>query len=127
MLQTLRDVGVAVALDDFGTGHSSLALLGRLPLTTLKIDRSFVMAMGSSARDLTIVRSTVDLGHGLGHRVVAEGVETADAWRWLETLGCDEAQGFWMARPVPAADVLACVAAVEERLVRLPAARTAPA
>ncbi|HEX8496134.1 MAG TPA: EAL domain-containing protein, partial [Actinomycetales bacterium] len=116
VLEALRAAGVQVAVDDYGTGHSSLTYLSQLPLTTLKIDRSFVQAMAASARDLTIVRSTIELGHGLGHRVVAEGVETQDAWRWLQTLGCDDAQGYWLARPVPASDLLACAAAMEDRL-----------
>lgn len=117
VLDGLRATGVQVSIDDYGTGHSSLTYLSQLPLNTLKIDRSFVQAMEFGDRDLTIVRSTIELAHGLGHRVVAEGVESERVWRWLQALGCDEAQGFWLARPVPAVDVLSCVAALEQRLV----------
>jgi diguanylate cyclase len=98
-LRLLRSMGVRIAVDDYGTGHSSLAYLRQLPLDTLKIDRSFIAAMGGDGG--VIVRSTVHLAHDLGLRVVAEGIEdpaTADA---LRELGCDLGQGFHYARPVP--------------------------
>jgi EAL domain-containing protein (putative c-di-GMP-specific phosphodiesterase class I) len=76
-----------------------------LPVDELKIDRSFVSQMAASSRDAVIVRSTIDLGHNLGLRVVAEGVETRQAWEALVALGCDLAQGYYLGRPMPAADL----------------------
>ena len=98
----LREVGVRVALDDFGTGYSSLAYLRDLPVDVLKIDRSFLQDVTTSRRNASIVRSVVDLGHNLGLRVVAEGVETTEALEFLRGLGCDLGQGFLFGRPVPA-------------------------
>jgi predicted signal transduction protein with EAL and GGDEF domain len=109
--RALRDAGTAIAIDDFGTGHSSLAYLSQLPAEQLKIDRSFVLAMMGSERDAVIVRSAISLAHDLGLRVVAEGVEDAATLAQLARLGCDEAQGYHLTRPIPAvelADWLAC-------------------
>jgi EAL domain-containing protein (putative c-di-GMP-specific phosphodiesterase class I) len=100
ILERLRAMEVRVAIDDFGTGHSSLAYLKRLPVDELKIDRSFVKDIVSDATDRIIVRSTIDLAHGLGLRVVAEGVEDAITRALLADLGCDEAQGFYISRPL---------------------------
>ncbi len=116
VLNQLQRLGVGLALDDYGTGHSSLAYLDELPVDTLKIDQSFVHAMDGSAHDTTIVRSTIDLARNLGLRVVAEGVDTEVALRQLAELGCDAAQGFWLAGPVPAADVLDVVDRLGRRL-----------
>ena len=99
-LQRLDAMGHALSIDDFGTGYSSLAYLKTLPLHELKIDRSFVMGMESDRSDLKIVRSTIDLAHNLGYSVVAEGVETAQTWAILRALKCDEAQGYFMAKPM---------------------------
>ncbi|MCA1822986.1 MAG: EAL domain-containing protein [Mycobacteriales bacterium] len=104
-LTSLAGMGVRLSLDDFGTGYSSLRRLRELPLDELKIDKSFVMAMATDARDAAIVRSTVELGHRLGKQVVAEGVETADTRILLADLGCDLGQGYLWSRPVTAADV----------------------
>lgn len=104
ILRRLREMGVRVSIDDFGTGYSSLAYLQQLEVNTVKIDRSFVMNMAAES-SLTIVRATVDLAHALGLEVVAEGVEDQEAWRTLEGLGCDFAQGYHIARPLRAADV----------------------
>jgi diguanylate cyclase (GGDEF)-like protein/PAS domain S-box-containing protein len=100
-LQAIRDLGVTIALDDFGTGFSSLSYLARLPINTLKIDRSFINDMDSSPEGLALVSTIISLAHSLGHKVVAEGVETAEQARLLRLLRCDEMQGFHFARPVP--------------------------
>ena len=103
VLERLGSLGVTVAIDDFGSGYSSLNYLRRLPVDVLKIDKSFVMNMATSEHDAVIVRSTIDLGHNLGLRVVAEGVESREVWDRLGALGCDTAQGFYLSRPIPAA------------------------
>jgi diguanylate cyclase (GGDEF)-like protein len=101
ILAGLNHMGVRLAIDDFGTGNSSLAYFRRLPVDALKIDRSFVMRMLRSSDDAAIVRSTVLLGHELGLRVVAEGVESAESNRRLGELGCDVVQGFYFGRGMP--------------------------
>lgn len=105
IMQQLRSAGLRFAIDDFGTGHSSLAQLHSLPVDEIKIDRSFVINLDRSANNQAIVRSTTELGHILGLRVVAEGIETPQAWSSLLRLGCDLAQGYFISRPMPAADV----------------------
>jgi EAL domain-containing protein (putative c-di-GMP-specific phosphodiesterase class I) len=100
-LERLSALGFRLSIDDFGTGYSSLAYLKRLPVDEIKIDRSFVMGMEKDANDARIVRSTIDLAHGLGLTVVAEGVENAQVWNLLREQSCDEAQGFHMSRPMP--------------------------
>jgi diguanylate cyclase (GGDEF)-like protein len=107
VLEDLRALGVRVAIDDFGTGYSSLAWLKRLPVNELKIDRSFVMGMDDGASDVAIVESTIRLGQTLGLEVVAEGVETASALERLHAFGCDVAQGYFISRPQPAAELTA--------------------
>jgi diguanylate cyclase (GGDEF)-like protein len=121
VLSRLSGMGVRLAIDDFGTGYSSLAYLKRLPVDELKIDKSFVQGMEEDENDAVIVRSTIDLGRNLGLRVVAEGVESAEAWRQLVSLGCDVAQGYYLSRPVPAAELAAWLRARREggRSVRL--------
>jgi diguanylate cyclase (GGDEF)-like protein len=110
VLNQLATMGVALSVDDFGTGYSSLAYLRRLPVGEVKIDRSFVRDMTREDGDLAIVRSTIDLAANLGLTVVAEGVEDGDALEQLTRLGCDEAQGYFIARPAPAAEVAAWLA-----------------
>jgi diguanylate cyclase (GGDEF)-like protein/PAS domain S-box-containing protein len=105
ILERLRAMNVRVAIDDFGTGHSSLTYLKRLLVDELKIDRSFVKDIVTDATDRIIVRSTIDLAHGLGLRVVAEGVEDAITQALLADLGCDEAQGFHIGRPLRGYDL----------------------
>jgi diguanylate cyclase (GGDEF)-like protein len=96
----LSDLGVRLSVDDFGTGYSSLANLRRLPIDELKIDRSFVSPMLQDESDLIIVRSTINLGHDLGLRIIAEGVEDAPTLERLAALGCDLAQGYHLSRPM---------------------------
>src|SRR5581483_4023493 len=107
VLKALREMGVELALDDFGTGYSSLAYLKRLPVHELKIDKSFVMNMSGDESDAVIVRSTIGLARNLRLRVVAEGVEDKAAWDELVSLGCDVAQGYFLSRPVPPAQLTA--------------------
>jgi diguanylate cyclase (GGDEF)-like protein len=101
LLTELAEIGVRISIDDFGTGYSSLAYLKDLPVSQLKIDQSFVLHMHDDANDAIIVRSVVDLGHNLGLQTVAEGVEDGDTWDQLAQLGCDSAQGYFLARPMP--------------------------
>ena len=105
-LNRLHDMGVRITIDDFGTGYSSLSYLRRLPIDELKIDRSFIAGLVTGADDV-IVRSTIDLAHNLGLRVVAEGIESDDVRARLAALGCDAAQGTFICAPGPAADVRA--------------------
>jgi diguanylate cyclase (GGDEF)-like protein len=105
-LEALGRMGVDLSLDDFGTGYSSLVHLKRLPVSEIKVDRSFVARMTSDSEDAAIVRSIIDLGHSLGLRVVAEGVETTECWNALQTLGCDLAQGHLISRAVPGPEAL---------------------
>jgi EAL domain-containing protein (putative c-di-GMP-specific phosphodiesterase class I) len=102
ILKTLRDRGVQVAVDDFGTGYSSLSYLRKLPLDSLKIDRSFVHQITTTPGDTTIVSAIISMGRSLNLRVVAEGVESAEDMAFLKTQNCDEAQGFYLSRPIPA-------------------------
>jgi EAL domain-containing protein (putative c-di-GMP-specific phosphodiesterase class I) len=106
VLGLLRDLGVSLSIDDFGTGYSSLAYLKRLEAHELKIDKSFVFSMTVNSNDAVIVRSTIELGHNLGLRLVAEGVENAETWTMLTALGCDVIQGYHLSRPLPADKVL---------------------
>jgi len=99
-LGRLHALGVRLSIDDFGTGFSSLAYLRKLRVHEMKIDRTFVAAM-EEANDMVIVRSTIDLAHNLGLRVVAEGVEDERSLARLRAIGCDEAQGYFMSRPLP--------------------------
>ncbi|MFT4541706.1 MAG: EAL domain-containing protein (putative c-di-GMP-specific phosphodiesterase class I) [Planctomycetota bacterium] len=104
VLTRIRLQGLQLAIDDFGTGFSSLVLLQKLPFSEVKIDKSFVMESCLSRDANVITRSIVDLGHALGLRVTAEGIENAETWDLLRELGCDMAQGYAIARPMPAED-----------------------
>jgi diguanylate cyclase (GGDEF)-like protein/PAS domain S-box-containing protein len=106
VLAPLKAMGVRVSIDDFGTGFSSLSNLKRLPIDELKIDKTFVTEMASKKKDGLIVRSTIDLAHALGLVAVAEGVEEASAWAMLAAQGCDLAQGYYLCRPLPAAELV---------------------
>jgi diguanylate cyclase (GGDEF)-like protein/PAS domain S-box-containing protein len=105
ILNRLHALGVQLAIDDFGTGYSSMAYLKNLPVQELKVDRSFVQHLRDSQSDAVIVRSTVDLGHNLGLRVVAEGVEDEATLHELANLACDSVQGYYLAKPMPAAQL----------------------
>lgn len=106
ILAMLQSMGVRLSVDDFGTGYSSLTHLRELPIDEIKIDKSFVMGMATSDADAAIVRTVIDLAHNLGKQVCAEGVEDEAAWQTLRALGCDLAQGFWIARPMPADELM---------------------
>ena len=99
-LAALEEAGVCLAIDDFGTGHSSLAYLQRLPARVVKIDQSFVRDLMNGEREQTLVRSMISLSHELSYRVVAEGIETAEAAAMLTQMGCDEGQGYYFGRPM---------------------------
>jgi EAL domain-containing protein (putative c-di-GMP-specific phosphodiesterase class I) len=105
-LAALRDLGVSIAIDDFGIGYSSLSYLERLTVQTLKIDRSFISALGHSDSAVAIVRATIAMAHALGIQVLAEGVENATQLSILTGLGCDFGQGYYYARPLPAEDLM---------------------
>ncbi len=100
-LRTIRDMGVSIAIDDFGTGFSSLSYLSKLPLDTLKIDRTFVADLTQAREGLAQVSTIINLAHSLSLKVVAEGVETAEQARLLKMLGCNEMQGFYLSKPLP--------------------------
>ncbi|MDP9331259.1 MAG: EAL domain-containing protein [Actinomycetota bacterium] len=102
VLDRLSDIGLGLSIDDFGTGYSSLSHLKRLPIDEIKVDRSFVTHMHQDSNDFMIVRATVELGRNLGLLVVAEGVEDLEAFDRLADFGCDEAQGYYISRPMPA-------------------------
>ena len=110
ILLKLHEMGVRISIDDFGTGYFSLALLKELPVDEVKIDRSFVKDMMTNSRDSSIVRAVIDLGHNLGLKVVAEGVEDGASLRQLAWWGCDMAQGFYLSRPLDAPQFLGWVA-----------------
>ncbi len=116
-INRLAQRGFKLSIDDFGTGYSSLAYLKRLPVDELKIDKSFVMGMAENDGDAKIVRSTIDLAHNLGLSVVAEGVENGAILDTLHRLGCDEAQGYHLSRPLPADDFSAWAEAWRARTV----------
>ncbi|RJG15885.1 EAL domain-containing protein [Massilia cavernae] len=104
MLNGLRELGVHLAIDDFGTGYSSLAYLKHFPLDVLKIDRSFVKDIPRYPDDVAIATAIVTMGHTLGFKVLAEGVESEEQRVFLAERGCDSYQGYLKSRPVPAAD-----------------------
>lgn len=114
-IDALSALGVQLSLDDFGTGYSSLVLLQRLPVSEIKIDRSFVRRMTIAESDATIVRSIIDLAHGLGLQSVAEGVETEDTMNRLRALGCDNVQGWHISKALPADRATAWLAAAMDR------------
>jgi EAL domain-containing protein (putative c-di-GMP-specific phosphodiesterase class I) len=106
-LERLRGLGISVSLDDFGAGESSLTRLIRLPMDTLKVDRSFVSAMDADRRSAGVVRNSIQLAHSFEMDVVAEGVETEEQWHRLRTWRCDLAQGFLLSQPMPPDELMA--------------------
>ena len=124
-LMRLRNMGLHLSIDDFGVGYSSLAYLQRLPVYEVKIDRSFIGDMLHDSSSRTIVQATIDLAHGLGLKVVAEGVENPETFELLATMGCDSLQGYHISRPMTAAKLLEWAARNrDERIVELDELRT---
>jgi diguanylate cyclase len=117
VLEGLQELGVDLSVDDFGTGYSSLSHLRQLPVTELKVDKSFVSTMTLNEHDAVIVRALVDLGRSLGLRTVAEGVESTEAWDLLREFGCEEAQGYLLSRPLPATQFMTWLARQEVRQI----------
>ncbi len=118
-LARLRELGVRLSVDDFGTGYSSLAQMRQLPVQELKIDKSFVLRLDATPQDQLIVRSTIDMAHGLGLGVVAEGVENEASWHLLRHWGCELAQGYLISRPLPASELAGWHAAFREQAAQL--------
>jgi diguanylate cyclase (GGDEF)-like protein len=116
VMDELRTYGVRFSIDDFGTGFSSLVQLKRLPVDEIKIDKSFVLDLKPESDDAVIVKSTIDLGHSMGLKVVAEGVDKAESWQFLAQMGCDLAQGYFVSHPLKAEDVPAWVARLNAKL-----------
>jgi len=116
-LQQLRELGVGISIDDFGTRYSSLTYVKHFPIDRLKIDQSFVRDLGSNPHDAAIVRAIVSLGHSLELEVIAEGVESAEQVELLQAEGCDEVQGYFFGKPMPASEFVS-LAVGEQRLRR---------
>jgi EAL domain-containing protein (putative c-di-GMP-specific phosphodiesterase class I) len=106
-LRAVRDMGLDIAIDDFGTGCSSLGYLSKLPVHSLKIGRSVIIAMGDDPDTMTLVSTIISLAHSLRPKVCAEGVETEQQAKFLRLLRCDEMQGYLISRPVPEGDLRA--------------------
>jgi diguanylate cyclase (GGDEF)-like protein len=121
-LEELRAAGIGVAIDDFGTGYSSLRLLSRLPVDTLKIDRSFIQGITHGPHAMTLVSTVISLARAFDMRLVAEGVETVEQLDLLRVMGCDQAQGFYLGRPIPSADVPAVIERLSPRRASSPEA-----
>ena len=102
VLKELKAMGVRLAIDDFGTGYSSLSYLRQFPIDILKVDQSFVNGINADTDDATIINAVINMGGNLKHRVIAEGVETVEQVAFLQAHGCDEGQGYYFSRPVPA-------------------------
>ncbi len=103
-LTEIRSMGLTLAIDDFGTGYSSFSYLHQLPATIVKLDQSFMRTLAENAKEQKLVRSMISMAHDIGYKVVAEGVETAPVLDFLAGCGCDEIQGYLIARPLPVAD-----------------------
>jgi diguanylate cyclase (GGDEF)-like protein len=116
VLECLRDIGVRISIDDFGTGHSSLAQLKNMPVHELKIDKSFFRDICNDSQNEAIVHATVGLAHNIGLSVVAEGVEDESAMRRATQLGCEVAQGYFLSKPIPPAELTAWLAGFEPKV-----------
>ncbi|SFM33832.1 EAL domain-containing protein [Marinobacter zhejiangensis] len=114
-LQTLADVGLRVSIDDFGSGYSSLSYLKRLPATELKLDQSLILDVDDSDSSKVIVQTAINMAHGLGYDVVAEGVENEETANLLKIMGCDKVQGYWLCRPLPLPELEAWLAEYHAR------------
>lgn len=123
-LNQIRSLGATLSVDDFGTGYSSLSQLRTMPVQELKIDKSFVLKLDSEPQDQLIVRSTIEMAHGLGLKVVAEGIESMAAWALLQDWNCDLGQGFALSRPVPLRELITTARALNERIPELAATQT---
>lgn len=106
IINELHNSGIIFSIDDFGTGHSSLVKLKQLPLSELKIDKSFVLEITGNENDAAIAMASIQMAHALGLEVVAEGIENKDSWEMLHIMGCDYGQGYWMAKPMPFKELL---------------------
>jgi diguanylate cyclase (GGDEF)-like protein len=118
VLELLQDIGVKISMDDFGTGHSSLAQLKNIPLHELKIDKSFILTLCEDTRNDAIVRTTIELAHGMDLKVVAEGVEDEATMHRIAALGCEQAQGYFLSKPLANADMLDWLQNFEARSYR---------
>jgi EAL domain-containing protein (putative c-di-GMP-specific phosphodiesterase class I) len=118
-LSELRAIGLSLAVDDFGTGYSSLGYLQRFPIDIIKIDRSFVDGLGQTGNEPGVVRAIIDVAQRIGARTVAEGIQGAEQLKVLKKLRCDGGQGFYFARPMPAADFTERLASTADGDMRL--------
>lgn len=109
-LQKLSDYGLSIAIDDFGTGYASLSVLQKIPVDTLKIDRSFIKDCDSNNDSASIIAAIIMMARGLNLKIIAEGVETAEQLEFLSSFGCDEIQGYLIAKPLPTEQMLDFVA-----------------
>jgi EAL domain-containing protein (putative c-di-GMP-specific phosphodiesterase class I) len=122
-LKAIRRLGLSIAIDDFGTGYSSLGYLAKLPVQTLKIDRSFIIAMLKDPDTMTLVQTIISLAHSLRLKVIAEGVEDEQQAKMLRLLRCDEMQGYLFGRPVPFAEMTVLLSQAGQSEIRMPASR----
>jgi EAL domain-containing protein (putative c-di-GMP-specific phosphodiesterase class I) len=120
-LQSLKDMGVQVAIDDFGTGYSNLSYLRQFPTSVLKIDQSFVQEISADPVGTSIVCAVISMGRSLGHRVIAEGVETAAQLAFLQEQRCGEGQGYYFSRPLAAEQFVTLLAPADQNSSRIPA------
>jgi diguanylate cyclase (GGDEF)-like protein/PAS domain S-box-containing protein len=118
ILNEIKKLGVKIAIDDFGTGYSSLSYLPAFPIDTLKIDRSFVVEITDSSSNVAIIKAIIAMGHSMGHKIIAEGVETIEHLTLLKEFGCDEVQGYFFSKPVPAEELAALL---KQKTFTLPA------
>jgi len=118
-LHQLNSLGVSITIDDFGTGYSSLSYLQKLPVTSVKIDLSFVRDIASASCTIPVIQAIIDLAHGMGLKVVAEGVETEHQLITLRGLGCDSIQGYLISRPVEAGEASRFLTGNTESLLQL--------